>query len=196
MKSIEIQKQSNIPNSPLRENWNLFKRDKVALASFWILILLFSIAILGKYFTDHVVIFDPQTVRLAQKFLPPMTPYNSEITPRKDAPKMGIYFFGTDELGRDVFARMLEGTFVSLTVGFVAVSISLTVGIFIGGIAGFYGRKKFGLLTVDTILMRFVDMMLCFPTFFLILTVVALLPPNIYNIMIVIGFSSKFFKAS
>ena len=93
-------------------------------------------------------------------------------------------------MGRDVFARMLEGTSVSLTVGFVAVGISLTVGVFFGGLAGFYGRVKLGFLTVDTLIMRFVDIMLCFPTFFLILTVVALLPPSIYNIMIVIGLTS------
>ena len=102
----------------------------------------------------------------------------------------GIYLLGTDELGRDVFARMLEGTFVSLMVGFVAVGISFTVGIVMGGLAGFYGRVRLGFLTVDSLIMRLVDIMLCFPTFFLILTVVALLPPSIYNIMIVIGLTS------
>ena len=60
----------------------------------------------------------------------------------EDAPAFGIYLLGTDELGRDVFARMLSGTFVSLTVGFVAVGISVILGIFFGGLAGFYGRKK------------------------------------------------------
>jgi peptide/nickel transport system permease protein len=85
---------------------------------------------------------------------------------------------------------MLEGTSVSLTVGFVAVSISVALGIIFGGLAGYYGNRKLGFLTVDTIIMRFVDIMLCFPTFFLILTVVALLPPSIYNIMIVIGLTS------
>ena len=122
-------------------------------------------------------IFDPKTVRLSEKFLPPLTAFTSAITPKENAPTFGIYLFGTDELGRDVFARMLEGTSVSLSVGFVAVGIMLTVGIFFGGIAGYYGRIKVGFITVDTIIMRFVDIMLCFPTFFLILTVVALLPP-------------------
>jgi peptide/nickel transport system permease protein len=134
--------------------------------------------------------FDPKVVRLSEKFLPPLTPFTSTLTPEEDSPALGVYLLGTDELGRDVFARMLEGTFVSLTVGFVAVGISLTVGIFIGGLAGFYGRVKLGFITVDTLLMRFVDIILCFPTFFLILTVVALLPPSIYNIMIVIGLTS------
>ena len=176
--------------SPFREKWKLFKREKIALASFWALIVLFFIAITGKVFTSVVVVFDPKTVRLAEKFLPPMTPFNPHATPEIDAPITGFYLLGTDELGRDVFARMLEGTFVSLTVGFVAVGISITVGVFIGGLAGYYGRKKIALMTVDTLIMRFVDVMLCFPTFFLILTVVALLPPSIYNIMVVIGLTS------
>ena len=98
--------------------------------------------------------------------------------------------FGTDELGRNVFARMLQGSFVSLSVGLVAVGISLTLGVVIGGLAGFYGERKLLFISVDSLLMRFTDVVLCFPTFFLILTVVALLPPSIYNIMAVIGMTS------
>jgi peptide/nickel transport system permease protein len=173
-----------------QERWDILKRNRMAYASFWFLIVLFTFAIMGKVLTQDIVIFNPKTVRLSEKFLPPLTPYTSKITSKEDAPIMGIYLLGTDELGRDVFARMIEGSFVSLTVGFVAVGISLTVGIFFGGLAGFYGRVKLGFITVDTLIMRFVDIMLCFPSFFLILTVVALLPPSIYNIMIVIGLTS------
>ena len=173
-----------------QERWDILKRNRMAYASYWFLISLLGLAIMGKIFTQVVVIFDPKVVRLSEKFLPPLTPFTSTLTPREDSPTFGLYLLGTDELGRDVFARMLEGTSVSLTVGFVAVGISLTVGIFFGGIAGFYGRIKLGFITVDTLLMRFVDIMLCFPTFFLILTVVALLPPSIYNIMIVIDLTS------
>ena len=173
-----------------QERWDILKRNRLAYASFWFLMFLLVLAVLGKIFTQTVVIFDPKVVRLSEKFLPPLTPFTSILTPKEDAPVLGIYLLGTDELGRDVFARMLEGTSVSLTVGIVAVGISLTVGVFFGGLAGFYGRVKLGFITVDTIIMRFVDIMLCFPTFFLILTVVALLPPSIYNIMIVIGLTS------
>jgi len=173
-----------------QERWDILKRNRMAYASFWFLMFLLGLAVLGKVFTQFVVVFDPKVVRLSEKFLPPLTTFTSTLTPKEDAPTLGIYLLGTDELGRDVFARMLEGTSVSLTVGFVAVGISLTVGIFFGGLAGFYGRVKLGFLTVDTLIMRFVDIMLCFPTFFLILTVVALLPPSIYNIMIVIGLTS------
>ena len=173
-----------------QERWDILKRDRMAYASFWFLMSLLVLAFFGKLFTRYIVVFDPKIVRLSEKFLPPLTAFTSTITPKENAPTFGIYLFGTDELGRDVFARMLEGTSVSLSVGFVAVGIMLTVGIFFGSIAGYYGRVKIGFITVDTIIMRFVDIMLCFPTFFLILTVVALLPPSIYNIMIVIGLTS------
>ena len=173
-----------------QERWSILKRNSMAYASYWFLIALFAFAIMGKVLTQNIVIFDPKTVRLSEKFLPPLTPYASKVSVKEDVPFIGVYLLGTDELGRDVFARMMEGSFVSLTVGFVAVAISLTVGVFFGGLAGFYGRVKLGFITVDTLIMGFVDIMLCFPSFFLILTVVALLPPSIYNIMIVIGLTS------
>jgi len=173
-----------------QENWKIFKRNRMAHYSLIFLMALLALAVLGKVLTHTIVVFDPKIVRLSEKFLPPLTKFTSAITPKEDAPAFGVYLLGTDELGRDVFARMLEGTSVSLTVGFIAVGISITVGIFFGGLAGFYGRVKLGFITVDTLIMRFVDIMLCFPTFFLILTVVALLPPSIYNIMIIIGLTS------
>ncbi len=176
--------------SLFQERWQIFKRNRMAHASFWFLIGFLLLAVLGKVLTRYIVVFDPQTVRLSEKFKPPLSTFNGGLVPDEDAPAFGVYFMGTDELGRDVFARMLEGTSVSLTVGFIAVGISISVGVLLGGLAGFYGRVKLGIMTVDTLIMRFVDIMLCFPAFFLILTVVALLPPSIYNIMIVIGLTS------
>ncbi len=176
--------------SPARERWDLFRRNTMALISLYFLILLFGVALLGQVLTKYNDRFDPATVRLAEKFLPPLSTYNTEWVKESERPFLGVYWLGTDELGRDVLSRMLEGTFVSLTIGFVAVGIMVSIGIFMGGLAGFYGRVRFLFLTVDTLIMRFVDIMLCFPTFFLILTVVALLPPSIYNIMIVIGLTS------
>ena len=176
--------------SLFEERWNIFKRNHLAYFSFIFLMVLFVFAIIGKILTRWIVLFDPKLVRLSEKLLPPLTPFTSKIIPIEDAPMFNMYILGTDELGRDLFARMLEGTSVSLTVGFIAVGISIFLGILFGGIAGYYGKLKLGFLTIDTIIMRFVDIMLCFPTFFLILTVVALLPPSIYNIMIIIGLTS------
>ena len=114
-----------------QERWDILKRNRRAYVSFWFLIVLFVLALLGKVFTQNIILFDPKIVRLSEKFLPPLTPFASTITPKEDAPLVGIYLLGTDELGRDVFARMVEGSFVSLTIGFVAVGIALTVGIFL-----------------------------------------------------------------
>lgn len=175
--------------SPLEEFWRLFKKDQLAILGLIILLLLIIAAIAGKALTEWLIFFDPATVRLVDKFLPPLSPASS-LLPIEDIPRFGIYLLGTDELGRDVFARMLQGSFVSLSIGFVAVGISTFIGILLGGLAGFYGNVRLGFISVDTLIMRFTDVMLCFPTFFLILTVVALLPPSIYNIMIIIGITS------
>jgi len=96
-------------------------------------------------------------------------------------PPSAAHPLGTDDLGRDVLARVVYGARVSLKVGFVAVGIATALGLLVGLLSGFYGGW------VDAVLMRFVDMMLCFPTFFLILSVIAFLEPSIWNIMAVIG---------
>ena len=100
------------------------------------------------------------------------------------SPPTREHLMGTDELGRDLLSRIIWGSRVSLKVGFVAVGIALLIGIAVGAAAGFYGGK------VDAILMRFVDIMLAFPTFFLILAVIAILEPSIFTIMAVIGITS------
>jgi peptide/nickel transport system permease protein len=94
------------------------------------------------------------------------------------------HFFGTDSLGRDIFSRMVYGSRISLSVGFIAVFISLVIGVFLGGLSGYYGRW------VDGTIMRLVEVMYCFPTFFLIMMVITFLGPNIVNVMVVIGITS------
>ncbi|MFB3145791.1 MAG: ABC transporter permease [Nitrospirales bacterium] len=176
------------PETPWQEFIRVFKKDRLAVVSSIVLVILVVVGISGKVFTEWVVVFDAEVVRLPDKFLPPLSTPSVDIIPAPDLPQLGVYVFGTDELGRDVFARMLQGSFVSLSIGFVAVGISVVVGILLGGLAGFFGNiQLLKIMTVDTLIMRFTDVMLCIPTFFLILTVVALLPPSIYNIMIVIG---------
>ncbi|MGE0822442.1 MAG: ABC transporter permease [Candidatus Binatia bacterium] len=175
--------------TPLQELWRIFRKDHLAMTGLIILGLLIIAAVAGKVLTEWIIVFDPATVRLPDKFQPPLSSA-SALVPATDRPLFGLYLLGTDELGRDTFARMLQGSFVSLSIGFIAVGLSMLIGITLGGLAGFYGNVKLGFISVDTLIMRFTDIMLCFPTFFLILTVVALLPPSIYNIMIVIGLTS------
>jgi peptide/nickel transport system permease protein len=119
-------------------------------------------------------------------FAPIVAPYNPGKIDMENiltAPSYS-HIFGTDSLGRDLFSRMIYGTRISLTVGFIAVGIAAIIGIALGAIAGYYGKWA------DAVIMRFIDIMLCFPTFFLILAVIALLEPSIINIMAIIGATS------
>jgi len=235
-----------------REGWRLLKQNRLAFIGLVIFVLFFLTALAGLFLTSGTKpVFDPAIVRLEEKLRPPLSNPKLEILGSDRIPRLGIYLFGTDDLGRDIFSRMMQGAWVSLTVGFVAVGIAVLIGILLGGISGYYGQNSMrvdqiflgavlflggGLLvagitflggvflvsgviilvffqwlkkresewvetirarllgmraiSVDTLIMRFVDIMLCFPSFFLILTVVALLPASIYNIMIVIGLTS------
>ena len=143
--------------------WPHLKQNRMALGGGFIVLLMFFLALLASLLPG-----DPAAIDIKQALLAPST----------------THLFGTDDLGRDVFLRMLYGARISLLVGFVAVGISTLLGILVGALAGFYGGW------VDALVMRFVDIMLCFPTFFLILAVIAFLDPSIWNIMIVIGITS------
>lgn len=99
-------------------------------------------------------------------------------------PPSSRFPLGTDRLGRDVLSRLLHGGRVSLWVGFVAVGISVSIGTALGLVSGYFRRW------VDEAIMRLVDIMLCFPSFFLILAVIAFLEPSLTNIMVVIGLTS------
>jgi len=238
--------------SRFQDFWRLLKGNSLAFAGLIIFVLFFCTALAGLMLTSGTKpVFDPAMVRLQEKLRPPLSSANLETLRPEELPRLGVYLFGTDDLGRDVFARMLQGAWVSLTVGFVAVGIAVLIGILMGGMSGYFGQnhvrvdqilaaivlllggalltvgtifsgtlllliggayivfslyckkglrkgplpkwmKVFfaGAISVDTLIMRLVDIMLCFPSFFLILTVVALLPASIYNIMIVIGLTS------
>jgi peptide/nickel transport system permease protein len=242
--------------APKRTRMQEFRRtlgqNRLAGLGFIIFFLFFCCALTGLVLTSgSKPVFDPSMIRLEEKLRPPLSKPNLKALRLDQVPVLNVYLMGTDDLGRDVFSRMLQGAWVSLTVGFVAVGISVLIGIFMGGIAGYFGQHHIktihilfflcltvgtGLIianfivigtvllllcpayifysqltrhgsteketpalkamlhgnavSVDTLIMRIVDIMLCFPSFFLILTVVALLPASIYNIMIVIGLTS------
>ena len=114
---------------------------------------------------------------------PLLTPYQPDSLDAYHVllPPSGAHWFGTDELGRDVLTRIIFGARISLKVGFVSVGIAVVIGTLFGLFAGYYGGAA------DNVLMRVVDIMLCFPTFFLILAVIAMLEPSIWYIMIIIG---------
>ncbi len=139
-------------------------RDKMAMAGLFVVVLLFGVALLA----NQLAPYPPETIN----------------TSRILAPPSAEHLLGTDILGRDVLSRMIHGAGVSLSVGFVAVGISCLIGVMLGAAAGYYGNM------VDRITMRFVDIMLCFPSFFLILAVIAFVGPSIWNIMVVIGITS------
>ncbi len=129
-------------------------------------------------------------VSLLAILAPFIAPYDPNAI-NVDADLSGIFqppswehWMGTDALGRDVLSRMLHGARVSLWVGFVSVGLACCIGVTLGLLAGYYG----GL--VDEAIMRIVDIMLCFPSFFLILAVIAFLEPNLVNIMVIIGLTS------
>ncbi len=150
-----------ISHELLQDFWKRFRRNRLALAGLIMVLFLFLVSFLAPLIAPY----DPTTINTSAVLHPPSP----------DHP------FGTDRLGRDVLSRMIYGSRISLKVGFVAVGIATLIGTVLGAFAGYYGRW------VDTTIMRFVDVMLCFPSFFLILAVIAFLEPSIWNIMIVIG---------
>ncbi len=138
----------------------------------------------------NFLLFLGLAIVLTMAFLAVFAPYLTPYTPtEQNLDKMlfapcAEHIMGTDAVGRDIFTRLLYGARVSLWVGFIAVGISSLIGVTLGLISGYFGGM------IDEIIMRIVDIMLCFPSFFLILAVIAFLEPSVINIMIVIGFTS------
>jgi peptide/nickel transport system permease protein len=138
-----------------------FLKNSLAVWGIVIVLFFFALSLLAPWLAPY----DPGAIDLRNILAPPSA----------------AHWFGTDQLGRDVLSRMIWGAGISLKVGFVATGIAVLIGTLLGALAGYYGRW------VDAVIMRFVDIMLCFPTFFLILAVIAFLEPSIWNIMIIIG---------
>ncbi len=158
------------PDTPTGRILRRFRADPVARIAV-LVIILFALLAGGAALLSWAGMnwpFDPNLTDLEQKLLPPSA----------------THWLGTDNLGRDVLSRMLHGASISLTVGLIAVAVSLGIGVLVGAVSGYFGGLT------DQILMRSVDALLCFPTFFLILTAVALLGPSLINIVVVIGLVS------
>jgi peptide/nickel transport system permease protein len=126
--------------------------------------------------------FGPTEQDLDSLFKPPM--YRKSAADWRKSNDGFPHVLGTDNTGRDVLVQMIYGTRISLTVGFVAVGIYITIGVVIGAIAGYFGG------IIDIAISRVIEVVMLFPAFFLILTFVALIGPSIYIIMVVIGFTS------
>jgi peptide/nickel transport system permease protein len=141
--------------------WETFYKNKLMLCGGGLVTLLLIISLMAPW-------------------LAPYDPGQIDLTNVLTSPSMK-HLCGTDQLGRDVLSRMIWGSRISLKVGFAATGVAIIIGAILGAVSGYYGGW------IDSVIMRFVDIMLCFPTFFLILAVIAFLEPSIWNIMIIIG---------
>ncbi len=138
----------------------------------------------GMFVTGALIVGVMSVAAILAPWLAPYDPALLDVDSILLPPLSAGHVLGTDCLGRDVLSRMLWGGRISLWVGFVAVGLSMAIGLVLGLIAGYRGGLT------DEIVMRGVDVMLCFPSFFLILAVIAFLEPSLFNIMVVIGLTS------
>ncbi|CAH1651474.1 Oligopeptide transport system permease protein AppC [Hyphomicrobiales bacterium] len=145
--------------------WRRFRRHRLAMAGTVTILVL----ALGSVFGPYLLPFDDTYIDIMQRFAPPLS---------------GVHVLGTDELGRDILARLMMGGRISLAIGFLAMAMAMAIGIAVGVVAGFYGGW------LGSVLMRFVDAVLCFPTIFLLLALAALTEPGILATTLLIAATS------
>jgi peptide/nickel transport system permease protein len=199
-----------IPKSPgyWGTVWMEFKKDRLALSALVVIFFLFIVATFADFISgnkpillrwngriyfpvlfEYKELFDVDFKDLSGDLhkgdfaiFPPIRYSDTEYDLLSVlSPPSRTHLFGTDDRGRDVLSRMIHGAKISLSIGFVAVGIAVLIGILMGVIAGYYGG------ITDFIVSRLFEIMITFPVFFLILTILAFRDPSIYNIMIVIG---------
>ncbi|KJZ15768.1 MAG: dipeptide ABC transporter permease DppC [Marinomonas sp.] len=156
-----------VPMTPFQEFWHYFSANKGALAGFIFIVFICFIALFADWIAPHT----PSIQNRSALLLPPAWLEGGNWQ----------YILGTDDVGRDILSRLMHGARLSLSVGLVAVSASLVVGIFLGLIAG-YNRG-----IVDTAIMRIVDIMLAMPSLLLAIAIVAILGPSIVNAALAIS---------
>lgn len=141
--------------------WNTLKKNKAAVGGLVIILFLIFVALAG----DFLVPYDPEYSDMSATFIKPCAKY----------------WFGTDQLGRDIFSRVISGTKISLFVGITAVAYSLLIGTLFGSVAGYFGGR------IDSIIMRIMDMMLSIPSILLAITLMAAMGTGLDKAIIAIG---------
>ncbi|MGO0058864.1 nickel transporter permease [Brevibacillus fluminis] len=159
-------KQAVTQKAPARPGkWKVFynklKKNKLAMAGGYVIIFYILVALLAPLLAPH----DPYQIDLPNKLKLPSAEH----------------WMGTDDKGRDVLSRIIFGTRLSLSVGFVAVFIGAFFGVILGLLSGYYGKW------VDTVIMRIIDVLLAFPGILLALAIVSALGPSLINVMIAVG---------
>lgn len=152
------------PESYGKMVWRRFRKHKLAMVGLYILLFMYALAIFAPLLATQS--------------------YEAVDPPNKLKPPSMEHFMGTDHIGRDVFSRVIWGSRISLSVGFVAAAVAVALGVLIGSTAAYFGGR------VDDMLMRFTEIIMAFPTFFLLLTIVFIVERSIFNIMLVIGLTS------
>ncbi|MCQ4160954.1 ABC transporter permease [Roseomonas sp. GC11] len=147
---------------PRNTAWRRFRRHRLAMLGAAVI----AVLVLGSVLGPFVIPYDETYIDILHRFAPPFA---------------GPHVLGTDELGRDMLARLMMGGRISLAVAFTAMAISMVIGISVGAIAGYYGG------VVGAALMRLVDAVLCFPTIFLLLALAALVQPGLGSITLLIA---------
>lgn len=161
MNEVKNQRQKRGKFKNLKDMWIRMRRNKLAMVGLFIIISLVLIAI----FADFIAPFGFAEQNLQNQFAKP----NS------------TNLFGTDNLGMDIFSRIIYGSRISLKVGFISVGIALVLGVAIGAVTGYYGGK------VDNFLMRFIDILQSIPDILLAIAILAALGPKLANLMIAVG---------
>src|SRR5205807_890688 len=136
-------------------------------------IVVLAVIVLVAILASLLAPFDPASQSLGGRLRPPL----SDVAGR-------LHLLGTDQLGRDILARLMYGSRVSLIVGVASVAISGAIGVLVGLVAGYFGGK------LDAVLMRLVDVLMAFPFILLALAIVAVLGPSLQNVVLVFGLTS------
>ncbi|WP_156290130.1 nickel transporter permease [Oceanobacillus salinisoli] len=168
---VQMMNKSNSvikPSNPKTKKWidifDKLRKNKSAMVGAALIIFLLLVAIFGPFFSPY----SPNTQDMLNKLQPPSSDH----------------WFGTDNFGRDIFSRIIHGTWITLFVGFSSVALGATVGTLLGIISGYYGGR------LDSIIMRCMDVLLAFPGILLALAIVSILGGSLVNVIIAIAISS------